>query len=251
MLDFRRNMLVLKAEMINQLVSIIANFRKGELFFDLDDAHVERWLLQFTNECQDIILSETIHIFKHWYFTKQYIEETFLDKVVSFLCKKYKYDSAQTFCREATFVDMQEIGQSQKQLIQMLCRRLNEQYQLKLNVQITEGKRHFVYIDDGLYTGSRARKDLMELIYKISPGSTLDVFYLVAGSNGFTYTMNEITPIAKRHDIALSLYRMKNLENIKTVNQQYVGDIYKESYAASHLCLWPDKKSQKIPSVNN
>ena len=31
-----------------------------------------------------------------------------------------------------------------------------------------------MYIDDGLYTGSRVRKDLSELIYMMEPESTLD-----------------------------------------------------------------------------
>jgi len=157
----------------------------------------------------------------------------------------------QDLCYKATFVDIQKIGQSQKQLIQMLRSRLDEQYQLELNVQITEEKRNYVYIDDGLYTGSRARKDLPELIYKISPGSTLDVFYLVAGSNGLAYTVDKIAPTAEHHGIMVSLHRMKNIENIRKVNRQYVGDSYKETYAPFQLCLWPDKKFQKIQSISD
>jgi len=68
---------VASAETIDQLVSIISNFGKSELPFDFDDAHVEKWLRQFAADCQDIILSETVHILRHWYFSKQYIEENF------------------------------------------------------------------------------------------------------------------------------------------------------------------------------
>lgn len=238
-------------EMISQLALIIANYRREELPLDFDATHVEKWLCQFTDECQDVILSETVYILSHWYFNKQYIEEKFLDVIVDFLCKKYKYGFAQDLCYETVFVDVQRVGQSQKQLIQMLYSRLDEQYQLKLNLQITEGKRHFVYIDDGLYTGSRARKDLVELLYEIPPDSTLDVFYLVASSNGLAYTADKIAPTANSRNIIVSLYRLKNIENIRRVNPQYIGDSYKKSYGRSQLCLWPDKDSQKIQRISD
>lgn len=242
-----------QTEMIAQLALIIKDFRKGEMCIELDSTHVDRWLCQFPIESREAILSETIHVLSNWYFTRQYIEEEFLDSLISFLCRKYNYSSVHELCCTTTFVQAQEIGQSQKQLIQMLRSRLDNQYGVQLNTKISKETCHFVYIDDGLYTGSRARKDLSKLICQLSPGSTLDAFYLVAGSSGFAYTKDQLSLIAENHNVALSLYRLRHLQNIKNVEKKVKHenstDVYEESYGASQTCLWPDEELQSISRI--
>lgn len=244
-----------RSEMITQLASIIKDFRKDEICIDLDSTHVYRWLCQFPIESQGTILSETLYVFSNWYFTQQYIEKEFLDSLVNFLCEKYKYNSIYELCCNTIFLHMQKVGQSQNQLIQMLRSRLYKQYGVLLNTKISEDKLHFVYIDDGLYTSSRTRKDLTLIINQLSPGSTLDTFYLVAGSNGLIFTMDILSPIAKRHNIAVSFYRLHCLQNIKTIEKmmecENTANDYSESYAASQICLWPDEELKNVSSISD
>ena len=244
-----------RAEMITQLASIVKDFRKDEICINLDSTHIDRWLCQFPIKSQEAILSETIYVFSRWYFTRQYIEEEFLDSLINFLCQKYKCNSVYELCYATNFLRIQKVGQSQKQLIQMLKNRLHKQYGVILDTKISKEKSHFVYIDDGLYTSSRARKDLTSIIDQLPPGSTLDAFYLIAGSNGLIYTRDTLSPIAKCHNITVSLYRLHCLQNIKTIEKTVRGDnatdIYAESYTASQICLWPDEELQSISDISN
>ena len=164
-----------RGEMIAELASIIKDFRKDELDFNLDEAHITRWINQFPNDVKDIILSETVFVFSSWYYNHAKIED-FFNSVVDCLCKKYGFETAYNLCKHTSFVNVQKTGQSQKRLHHMLRSQLYEQYQITLRSDVSNEISHYVYIDDGLYTGSRARKDLKELIPKLPPRSNLYVF---------------------------------------------------------------------------
>ena len=42
-------------EKLAELASLIQNYREGELDFDLDTEHVQKWLSQFNPDSQDAI----------------------------------------------------------------------------------------------------------------------------------------------------------------------------------------------------
>lgn len=221
------------------LVSIISHYRRGELDVVLDADHVKKWISQFSETTQEIILGETIHIFSKWYFKQEHIEK-FLDSIIDFLVKQYRLSGMYSLSKEVSFAEIQEIGLSQKQLIKILRERIREQYGLEISTKISSNVKHYVYIDDGLYTGSRARKDLSELIYMMEPESTLDVFYLIACTNGLKYTDRVLKEKAAECKVKLSLYRMHYLENIRIENIEYENGEEIRSYGPVQHCLWPD-----------
>ena len=63
------------------LVSIIKDFRKNELKIQINTNHVQKWVSQFSEKVREIILDETIFVFKKWYFNKEYIMRLFKKEI--------------------------------------------------------------------------------------------------------------------------------------------------------------------------
>ena len=125
---------------MNNLVQIIANYRKDELPFLIDVSHVKKWISQFDSSAQSVVLEETIHILSNWYFGHA--------KLVSFMREIVEYIRlAYTDFRDVTFWNGQEVGQSQRKLLSLLP----EAYPGKTVNIDTVPRKHIVYIDDGLF----------------------------------------------------------------------------------------------------
>ena len=218
------------------LVEIIKDYRIDELHTPLDAEHVQRWLKQFETGIQDVVLSETLHIFKSYYFNKNKICEI-LDNMILFLQRKYGFKTIQDLVRNVSFVASQTDGKSQKMLVEMLEGQIFDKYNENINKTIHNKFKHYVYIDDGIYTGSRAKADLERLISEVNSNSTLDVFYIVAGQNGLNYVKEILTKLAKESNITIEFYKWKLLQNDKRVSY-YSGC---ENYFLHQVCLWPEK----------
>ena len=124
------------------LASIIAHYRSGYLDIVLDADHVKKWISQFSETTQEIILGETIHIFSKWYFKQEHIEK-FLDSIIDFLVKQYRLSGIYSLSKEVSFTEIQEIGLSQKQLIKILKEKIREQYGLEINTKISSNVKHY------------------------------------------------------------------------------------------------------------
>ena len=216
-----------KKEM-KELASIIKNFRKGELDVKLDEEHVERWLSQFSEESQDVILKETTHIFSELYFNKDDIKEGFLDKVITYLMQEY------STCENVVFVSMQESGHSQRILVDMLEKRVQKNYGFSIQREVTNTPQTIVYLDDGLYTGSTAKKELISLIERLPANCRIDIFFMIAHSSSLWYVKKVVLPEAKKKNISVEIFPKICLETNK--------------HSSNHQeHLWPSSSLRSIP----
>ena len=183
---------------------IIKDYRNEEMDLHIDTAHVEKWISQFSKDSQMTILKETLQILSTWYFPKTKIVDLFLVEIESLLTQKYEYLTEREMLKEVAFVSVQNIGNSQKQLVNMMKELVYEQYMCSINIDDGGKYKHYVYLDDGLYSGRRARKDIKLLLENLPHNSTLDVFYLVAGTQNFSYTMQILKESAKEKKICFS-----------------------------------------------
>ena len=89
------------------------------------------------------------------------------------------------------FWNIQESGKKSVELVEMLNDRVNQK---KYGCGIRTGKcmseKYYVYLDDGLYTGSRLRKDIKRCIEMIPEGSRIDVIYMIACQSEIWCNMN-------------------------------------------------------------
>lgn len=226
---------------------IIKDYRNEEINILIDTAHVEKWISQFSKDSQMTILKETLQILSTWYFPKTKIVDLYLVKIESFLTKKYEYRSDQEMLEDVAFVSVQNTGNSQKQLVNMMKELVNEQYMCSINIDNGGEYKHYVYLDDGLYSGSRARKDIRVLLENLPQNSTLDVFYLVAGTQNFSYTMDNLKDNAEGKGVALSMYRAFPLCN--NHNAKHSDDGGWEEHESKQICLWPEALLEKCPEV--
>ena len=217
------------------LTNIIKNYRKGELDFTPDVDHISKWLSQFSPENQDVILQETLHVFQEWYFTNEYVDEK-IDRIPSNLQKNYDYPTIHAVCDSVSFLSSQKDGTSQRTIISRLAERMCDRYGISIKTEIDEDINHYVYFDDGLYTGSRARKDLEEIICYLPKNSTLEVFYIVACKSAFSYTKKKVSEQADQRGITLIMQSLKMLYNVKASEWSKDGQ---EWWYTRHDCLWP------------
>lgn len=213
---------------VEKLASIIKDFRKGELDIKLDEAHVEKWLTQFSKESQDVILKETTHIFSELYFNKDDIKEGFLDKVITYLMQKYSP------CENVVFVSMQESGHSQRILVDMLEKRVQKKCGFSIQREVTNKSQTIVYLDDGLYTGSTAKKELLSLIKGLPANCSIVVFFMIAHSSSLWYVKKVVLPEAKKKNISVEIFPKICLETNK--------------HSSNHQeHLWPSSSLRSIP----
>lgn len=162
-------------ELACAISTIICSYRKGELSKPLDHNHVLKWVGQFDEEDRSVILEETLHILTRQYYSREAIE----DSVDGILCKIREQVGS---FEDIIFVNPQEQGSSQKILYTIISEKRGAEFRGQC-AEFTESSKIYVYIDDGLYTGGRARTDLTALIERLPPNSRLYVFYLFAYSN--------------------------------------------------------------------
>lgn len=175
--------------------TIIGSYRKGELSKPLDHNHVLKWVSQFDEADRSVILEETLHILTRQYYSREAIENL----VDGILCKiREQVGSFESII----FANPQEQGSSQKILYTIISEKLGEEFRGQ-SADFTEPDKIYVYIDDGLYTGGRARTDLVALIKLLPPNSRLYVFYLFAYSNACSYREDQITELAKNKKIEI------------------------------------------------
>lgn len=185
-----------------EISKIICSYRKGELSKPLDHNHVLKWVGQFDEEDRSVILEETLHILTRQYYSRKAIE----DSVDGILCKIREQVGS---FEDIIFANPQEQGSSQKILYTIISEKLGAEFRGQC-AEFTESSKIYVYIDDGLYTGRRARTDLTALIERLPPNSRLYVFYLFAYSNACSYRVDQITKLAinKKIDICFDWGRM-------------------------------------------
>ena len=211
---------------VESLAKIIKNYRKGELPKELDEAHVIRWIEQFSEDSREMNLAETLHIFSEWYFDINRIRE-FLREMYEYVTNLYLYSS------EIVFLNCQQEGKSQAILLDELH---NIQPMHKDNKACHQGK-HLIYVDDGLYSGRHIVKDLKNLLSlnKYRHTISLDVFVMIGYSEGIHYVKAELEPLCCEKNIAFTLNTWKCLSNTKTI--QYFDD--GEEYFLDQDTLWP------------
>lgn len=148
------------ADDIQAISDTIYSYRLGEVD-PLTPEHVERWLSQFDIMSRPILASELRHIFSTYYLSKdKFIELTRSFLSHSSICGN---DNGTSFLRRASFMDIQRNGGSQDALLEILQQTINQTHPLaRLNINTHSD--HYIYLDDFIFSGSRAVNDITAAI---------------------------------------------------------------------------------------
>lgn len=231
--------------MEKELAEIIKGFRQNFIEIEINQGHVHKWISQFNPDTQHIILQETLHILKKWYFGQDKIE-LFLTETIEYLRSENKNSIDEDPLKGIYFLDIQESGKSQSKLIELLKYHVNEKYKCSIRTGNMGNEKYYVYLDDGLFTGSRLRKDIKRCLDIIPEGARIDVIYIIACRSGLDFSRNELKEVCKTKNIEINIHRWREICNNKTITRQ--GNVV--SYESVQECLWPSTKLAKLQEVS-
>lgn len=151
------------------LVSVaneIKTYRKGDLPEPTPE-HVDRWLHQFTRAQQLLFLREFDHVIKQTFFTQRNVKD-FLRALVT--NTKLAGGDPAAYWSSANFLNIQQNGQSQKEMLKLFSKCLEDECGLDLG-DCGEVGGDFIYLDDVMFSGNRVGNDLEPWIVNDAPRS--------------------------------------------------------------------------------
>ncbi|WP_462136973.1 phosphoribosyltransferase-like protein [Candidatus Mycalebacterium sp.] len=202
----------------NSLVESIAettsDYRKSDLG-ETTPKHVDKWVSQFDLTVQLPMLKEMDSLLKKTYFSKtrvsKWIESMLKDKYLT------KGD-AEKFWQKVEFLDIQLGGNSQKEMLKVFDEALQKKCGLEIIDCSADSTNTFVYLDDIIFSGNRAKRDIEHWIKNESP-SHASLYIVTIGRHSGSYWIEkriEDTIEKSGKKIALIWYpKNPHLENRK------------------------------------
>ena len=195
-----------RSTLLQSLSNTIADYRQNEIAF-ITPTHIEKWLNQFDTDDQPIILAEMDSLMKRFYFSRVRVKNCLRD----FL----RYDlliphNPRGVLSHICFLSIQKTGNSQKVLLSIIDEILHEDYGCSLAMCGVAHTHTYIYIDDGIYTGSRLRYDMTDgseavsWIAKKAPSEcTLIVYHIAVHSDGRNYVERYLLPAVDKKRITI------------------------------------------------
>lgn len=228
-----------------EISEIIKNFRQTSIDIEINQEHVHKWVSQFDLDTQETILKETLHILREWYFDKNKIR-VFLDEIVDYLKRENENATEENPLRDICFLDIQKSGKSQSQLVELLRDEVNNKYGCSIRSGKPGQEKYYVYLDDGLYTGSRLRKDIKNCLNTVPKGSRIDIIYLFACSNGMKFSIEKLEEACRDKKIIIRFQRWREISNNKAITRNASAI----SYEPVQECLWPSSMLATLPEIS-
>jgi hypothetical protein len=185
--------MAVSAELLEATVSIIADYREGEIARP-DVAHVKKWLSQFDENVRESLLTELNHVLGKTYVSKSAIEK-FLAMLVT--GRNVVGENPQDFWRNSNFLDVQKRGQSQADFLKLFAVPLKEKTGLEL-AQCGAQPACYIYLDDGIFTGMTLIQSSTDWVKADAPqNATLHVIVIAGHVGGKHYAETKLQEVAK------------------------------------------------------
>jgi hypothetical protein len=178
--------------LLASIATTTADYRAGEVAPPTPQ-HIEQWINQFHATVQVPILREIDHVLRKSYFNKGEVTR-FLSNLVS--NAKLVGDDPVSFWRGANFLNIQQGGSSQNDLLEIFDEALKKQLRLSIE-NCGKGGEVFLYIDDVIFTGGRVKSDLCSWIGSDAPVNATVHVIVIATHEGFYYNRDIIKKTAQ------------------------------------------------------
>lgn len=171
--------------LLASIAQTVQDYRDGSLPKPITD-HVERWVQQFDADVQLPILREMNHVLTNTYFSKEKVS-TFLRGAIRTV--KLTGANPKDFWRSANFLDIQGGGDSQTDMLALFSKLLQEELGIGIE-DCGQGNDVFIYLDDGIFTGNRVRRDLEGWVGDRAPAQAKVHVICIAEHSGGRYYAN-------------------------------------------------------------
>ena len=199
--------------LLTSIAQTIQDYRNGSLPQPITE-HVDRWVQQFDAAVQLSILQEIDHVLKSIYFSKEKVSRFIRGAIRT---PKLAGDNAEQFWRNANFLDIQGGGDSQTDMLALFSEQLASEFGFGIDDCGMEDE-VFIYLDDGIFTGNRVRRDLEGWVKGDAPAQAkLHVICIAQHSGGQFYANGKIQEVIKASGkrISITWWRAIELEDRK------------------------------------
>lgn len=207
-----------RKRLLKSISDTIADYREGDVP-RRTPKKVERWVSQFPEEAQDSILAEVDHLLSKTYVSR--------DNMTLFLRGLSTHtgfcdDDPTAFWKSANLLDIQQGGNSQREMLAMF----DEILQQGVGLTLADcGSRNgpFIYLDDGVFGGGRVLQDVSSWIEKSAPAEgELRIVVAALHTLGRYYVNKKIAELKARTDkgISVSWWRIHAVENRRSFKNQ-------------------------------
>lgn len=197
------------------IAEIISGYRKKDrnsqaLNLKINEAHVERWINQFQQN-QDIILLETKKLLEKFYFSKDDIS-TFLNSVCT--AKSIWGNDPEGAISDACFLNCQTKGESQRRLWKKIGKIVEDEYGLLIPKQVEYSScSTFIYVDDCMFSGNTLLKDMQSLLQKIPAGSRVYAVFIMKYSFANWWVHKILDPQFEERGVELKILSCCTMQN--------------------------------------
>ncbi len=213
-----------RSDLLESIVDTIKDYRADEIA-EPTAKHVDRWINQFSEDAQVGLLREVHHVFNETYLARDWMLR-FLGRLVK--NKKLAGEDACDFWAKAHFLQIQQRGLSQEEMLALFDESLEEECGIA-SAKCGKTGGDYVYIDDVMFSGSRVGNDLDTWITNEAPArATIHVIVAALHTLGHYLTKRRLAGVivAAKKNIEVRYWRAKDVENRK-------------SYKNDSEVLWP------------
>lgn len=200
-------------DLLTSVADKIKTYREDDLPAPTPE-HVDRWLSQFTPNQQLPFLREFDHVIKQTFITREDIKG-FLCNLVSNQNLVGKTPAA--YWSSANFLSIQQNGQSQKEMLKLFSKCLEDACGLALG-DCGEDGGDFIYLDDVMFSGNRVGNDLAAWIQNSAPQlATVHVIVAACHSLGEYLVRKRLESVIATYGkkINIQFWRALTVENQK------------------------------------
>lgn len=173
-------------DLLASVAEEIKTYRKDDLPAPTPE-HVDRWLSQFTPAQQLPFLREFEHVIKQTFISRKSVKR-FLRSLVS--NAKLAGTNPPEFWLSANFLSIQQNGQSQKEMLKLFSKCLEDECDLDFNDCGKDGG-DFIYLDDAMFSGNRVGNDLEHWIDNLAPQTATVHVIVTALHSGGSYLVQK------------------------------------------------------------
>lgn len=192
------------------VVQKVADFRAGEIA-PLNRDGVTAWLEQFDVLEQPAVLRETARLLDACYISRPEAK-----RILDHFAREAEFaqPNVRAFWRSAVFLDIQQRGSSQSNVLDLHDEVLQEVYGFGARRVRTRASRSFVYLDDVLCTGNRVRYDLARWMDDEDINDA-DIFVvaLAAFRNAGDYVRDNLRALLRSRGCTLKMVAGRRYEN--------------------------------------
>ncbi|PAQ14094.1 hypothetical protein CD798_12500 [Bacillaceae bacterium SAOS 7] len=206
-------------ELIDSIVATTQDYKDGTV---MDTDHVKAWIEQFEEDKQETILKEMDHILKKYYVSKKQAAnflETLLDK------KEIVGDFSSNY-NAIEFLDIQQKGNSQSDLLELMEEVMDEHFDIALT-DCGTNPTTYIYLDDCMFSGNTVYRDIEKWASKRDiQNTTIHLVFLSLYKGNIKYVTNKLNSIFEGKNVEIEFWAIHWLVNNAWDNSHYD-------------CLWP------------